>query len=152
TSRPFPIDPRFRRGRFAVKYNRRQGGWQRRGGMSARRPSMSAAFIFISLCAALVLILSAWHASRARAPDDEDEGEDSRGSAMVEEDQDNQGDDTAQGDEKGCGMMEVEVDDENGDVVDDMDEKGNPEDDVEVDVTEPAQSGVNQGTVLAIHT
>jgi len=48
--------------------------------------------------------------------------------------------------------MEVEVDDENGDVVDDMDENGNPEDDVEVDVTEPAQSGVNQGTVLTLHT
>src|SRR5262249_59062711 len=96
--------------------------------------------------------LSAWPASRARAQDDDDQGEDSCGGAILAEDDDNQGDDNAQGDENGCGMMEVEIDDENGDVVDDMDENGNPEDDVEVDVTEPAQSGVNQGTMLTLHT
>src|SRR5262249_59855510 len=106
TSRPFPIDLRSRRGRTAVKYNRRQGGWQRRGGMRARRPSMSAAFVFISLCAALVLILSAWPASRARAQDDDDQGEDSCGSAMLAENEGNQGEDNAQGAEKRGGGME----------------------------------------------
>ena len=120
--------------------------------MNARRPSMSAAFLFVSLCAAMVLVLSSWPTSRARAQDGDDQGEDSCGSAVLAEDDDNQGDDNAQGDENGCGMMEVEVDDENGDAVDDMDENGNPEDDVEVDVTETAQSGVNQGTVLQLHT
>ena len=126
--------------------------------MNARHPSQSTAFVFIALCAALVLVLSRWPAYQARAEDDNNQGdnnnqgEDSCGSAIVGEDDDNQGDDNAQGDENGCGMMEVEVDDENGDVVDDMDQNGNPEDDVEVDVTEPAQSGVNQGTVLTLHT
>jgi len=65
--------------------------------MNARRRSMSAAFIFISLCAALVLMLSGWPASRARARDDNNQGEDSRGSAILAEDDDNQVDDDAQG-------------------------------------------------------
>ena len=120
--------------------------------MNARRASMSAAFVFIALCAAMVLVLSAWPTSRARAQDDNDQGEDSCGSAIVGEDDDNQGDDNAQGDENGCGMMEVEVDDENGNVVDDMDENGNPEDDVEVDVEDMAQSGTNQGTMVTFHS
>src|SRR5262245_20668562 len=107
--------------------------------MNTRRLSLSAAFIFASLCAAMVLVLSAWPTSPARAQDDNGQGEDSCGSAIIAEDDDNQGDDDAQGDEDGCGMMVVEVDDENGDVVEDMDENGNPEDDVEVEVTEPAQ-------------
>jgi len=113
---------------------------------------MAAAFLFVSLCAAMVLILSAWPTSRARAQDDNDQGEDSCGSAIVGEDDDNQGDDNAQGDENGCGMMVVEVDDENGDVVDDMDDNGAPDDDVQVDVEDMAQSGVNQGTTLTLHT
>ena len=104
--------------------------------------------VFISLCAAMALVLSAWPMSRARA---QDEGDDC-GTTIVAEDDDNQGDDDSQGDENGCGMMVVEVDDENGDAVDDMDDNGNPEDDVEVDVDETAQSGANQGTVLQFHT
>src|SRR5262249_14545204 len=79
-------------------------------------------------------------------------GDDSCGSAIIMEDDDNQVDDNAQGDENGCGMAVVEGDDENGDVVDDMDENGNPEDDVEVDVTELAKSGPNQGTVVTLHS
>ncbi len=118
--------------------------------MNARRVSMSAAFVFISFCAAMVLILSAGF--RARANADDNQGDDSCGAAMVAEDDDNQGDDNAQGDENGCGMVVVEVDDQNGAAVDDMDDNGNPEDDVEVDVTETAQSGVNKGTVLTLHT
>src|SRR5437764_29321 len=98
--------------------------------MSARRPSMSAAVVFISLCAALVLILSGWPASRARAQDDNNQGdnnnqgEDSCGSAMLGQDDDNQGDDNALGDENGCGMMEAEVDDEGWDVA--KDRSGSP--------------------------
>ena len=90
--------------------------------------------VFISLCAAMALVLSAWPMSRARA---QDEGDDC-GTTIVAED--------------GCGMVIVEVDDENGDEVDDMDDNGNPEDDVDVDVDEPAQSGANAGTVLQFHT
>ncbi len=120
--------------------------------MNARRPSMFAALLFVALCAAMVLALSAWPTSRARAQDNNGQGEDSCGSAILAEDDDNQGDDNAQGDENGCGMMVVEVDDENGDVVDDMDQNGNPEDDVDVDVEEAAQSGPNQGTVVTFHT
>jgi hypothetical protein len=112
---------------------------------------MSAAFIFLSLCAALVLVLSAGPTSRARADDNNDQGEDSCGSAMVGEDDDNQGDDNAQGDENGCGMVVVEVDDENGDVVDDMNDDGTPDDDVDVEVSEVAQSGVNTGATLTFH-
>jgi len=66
--------------------------------MNARRRSMSAASIFISLCAALVLMLSARPASGARAHDDNDQGEDSRGSAIHADDDDNQVDD----DDEGC--------------------------------------------------
>ena len=105
--------------------------------------------VFLPFCTAMALILAAWLTPRARAQDDQ--GDDC-GTAIVAEDDDNQGDDNAQGDENGCGMVVVEVDDENGDVVDDMDENGNPDDDVEVDVTELAKSGVNQGTVLTFHT
>src|SRR2546428_876477 len=104
--------------------------------------------VFISLWAAMALVLSAWPMSRARA---QDEGDDC-GTAIVAEDDDNQGDDNSQGDENGCGMMVVEMDDENGDEVDDMDDNGNPEDDVEADVEETARSGANQGTVLQFHT
>jgi len=120
--------------------------------MYVRRPPMSAAFIFASFCAAMLLILSACPTSPARAQDDNGQGDDSCGSAIVAEDDDNQGDDNAQGDENGCGMMVVEVDDESGDVVDDMDENGNQDDDVDVDVAELAQSGPNQGTMLTFHT
>src|SRR5262245_53796382 len=120
--------------------------------MNARRPSMSTPFIFVALCAAMVLVLSAWPPSRARAQDDDGQGEDSCGSAFLAEDDDNQGDDNAQGDEDGCGMMVVDVDDEDGDQVDDMDDNGNPDDDVDVDVEEMAQSGPNQGTVVTFHT
>ena len=104
--------------------------------------------VYLSLCAATALVLSAWPISQARA---QDEGDDC-GTAIVAEDDDNQGDDNSQGDENGCGMMVVEVDDENGDEVDDMDDAGNPENDVEVDVEEMAQSGADQGTVLQFHT
>src|SRR5262245_7563755 len=119
--------------------------------MNARRPSMSTPFIFVALCAAMVLVLSAWPPSRARAQDD-DQAEDSCGGAILAEDDDNPGDDNAQGDENGCGMMEVEVDDENGDAVDDMDDNGNPDDDVDVDVSGMALSGPNQGTMVTSHT
>src|SRR5262245_29581056 len=64
--------------------------------MNARRRSMSPAFIFVSLCAALVLMLSARPVSGARH-DDNDQGEDGRGSAIDAEDDDNQVDDDAQG-------------------------------------------------------
>src|SRR5262250_1337945 len=116
--------------------------------MNARHPSQSTAFVFIALCAALVLVLSRWPAYQARAEDDNNQGdnnnqgEDSCGSAIVGEDDDNQGDDNAQGDENGCGMMEVEVEDDNG----------NPDDDVEVDVEDMAQSGPNQGTLVTFHS
>src|SRR5262249_60886765 len=86
-------------------------GAGKESGMNARRPSMSAAFTFVALCAAMVLVLSAWPTSRARAQDDnnqgdnDNQGEDSCGGAIVGEDDDNQGDDNAQGDENGCGMM-----------------------------------------------
>jgi len=106
--------------------------------------------VFVLFCAAAVLVLCAWPTSRARAQDDQ--GDDSCGGAVVAEDDDNQGDDNAQGDENGCGMVVVEVDDENNDVVDDMDENGSPDDDVDVDVEVLAQSGVNLGTVLQLHT
>jgi len=105
--------------------------------------------VFLPFCTAMALILAAWLTPRARAQDDQ--GDDC-GTAIVAEDDDNQGDDNAQGDENGCGMVVVEVDDENGDVVDDMDDMGNPEDDVDVEVDEPAQSGVNAGTMLQFHT
>jgi len=104
--------------------------------------------VLLPLCTAMALILTAWLTPRARA---QDEGDDC-GTAIVAEDDDNQGDDDAQGDENGCGMVVVEVDDENGDVVDDMDEMGNPDDDVDVEVDEPAQSGVSAGTMLQFHT
>jgi len=96
----------------------------------------------------MVLVMAAWLTPRARA---QDEGDDC-GTAVVAEDDDNQGDDNAQGDENGCGMMVVEVEDEQGEDVDDMDDNGNPEDDVEVDVDEMAQSGPNAGTMLTFHT
>ena len=120
--------------------------------MYARRLPTSAVFIFASFCAAMLLILSALPTSPARAQDDNGQGDDSCGSAIIAEDDDNQGDDNAQGDENGCGMMVVEVDDENGDAVDDMDENGNPEDDVEVDVTEAAKSGPSAGTMVTFRT
>jgi len=104
--------------------------------------------VLLPFCTVMALILAAWLTPRARA---QDEGDDC-GTAIVAEDDDNQGDDNAQGDENGCGMMIVEVDDENGDEVDDMDDNGTPEDDVDVDVDEPAQSGANQGMVLQFQT
>ena len=119
--------------------------------MNARRPSMYTPFIFVALCAVLVLVLSAWPTSRARAQDDNDQGEDSCGGAILADD-DNQGDDNAQGDENGCGMVVVDVEDENGDDVNDVDDMGNPDDDVDVDVEMLAKSGVNTGTVLTFHT
>jgi len=105
--------------------------------------------VFLPLCTGMALILVAWLTPRARAQDDQ--GDDC-GTAIVAEDDDNQGDDNAQGDENGCGMVVVEVDDENGDVVDDMDEMGEDVDDVDVEVDEPAQSGANAGTMLQFHT
>ena len=104
--------------------------------------------VYLPFCAAMVLVMAAWLTPRARA---QDEGDDC-GTAVVAEDDDNQGDDNAQGDENGCGMMVVEVEDEQGEDVDDMDDNGNPEDDVEVDVDEMAQSGPNAGTMLTFHT
>ena len=119
--------------------------------------------LFLLLCAAtVVLVLAAWPTSptsqtspmsQAWAQDDNNQGDDSCGGAIVGEDDDNQGDDNAQGDENGCGMVVVEVDDENGDEVDDMDPNGNADNDVEVDVDvdEMALSGPNQGTTLTFH-
>src|SRR5690348_14569873 len=45
----------FRRGKGAANQNRRRGAGKGEVGMHARRPSVSTAFVFISLCAALVL-------------------------------------------------------------------------------------------------
>src|SRR5207244_3667223 len=97
--------------------------------------------VFILLCAAMGLALVAWPTSRARAQDDNDQGDDC-GTTISAEDDDNQGDDDTQGDANGCGMVVVEVDDENGDQVDDMNDDGTSNDDVQVDVEDTKAGGV----------
>jgi hypothetical protein len=105
---------------------------------------MKRSLLFTVLCAATVLLLSAWPTSSARAQDNQ--GDDSCGGAIVAEDDNNQGDDNAQGDENGCGMVVVEVEDDQGE---DVDDQG---DDVDVEGSEMALSGVNQGTLLQVQT